>query len=107
MPISIYLGDLHDPFDAQATLHILSVYHESIVGNNGPLPEKVRETVIDGLLACGTRSPWKYEKTILRHSNSIANLDLLALKKTPKAKLCCLENWFCSKKLNNVGLKCH
>ena len=53
MPISIYLGDLRDPFDAQATLQILSVYHESIVGNNGPLPEKVRETVIDGLLACG------------------------------------------------------
>ena len=53
MPIQIYLGDLRDPFDAQATLHILSVYHESIVGNHGPLPEKVRETVIDGLLACG------------------------------------------------------
>lgn len=53
MPLSIYLGDLRDPFDARATLHILSVYHESIVGNNGPLPEKVRETVIDGLLACG------------------------------------------------------
>ena len=55
MPISIYLGDLRDPFDAQATLQILSVYHESIVGNNGPLPEEVRETVIDGLLACGNQ----------------------------------------------------
>ena len=53
MSIQIYLGDLRVPFDAQATIHILSVYHESIVGNNGPLPEKVRETVIDGLLACG------------------------------------------------------
>ena len=52
MPIEIYLADLRDPFDAQAVLKLLAVYHESLTGNNVPLPQCIRDTVIDGLLAC-------------------------------------------------------
>ena len=52
MPIHVYLADLRDLFDAKSMLQMLAVYHESLMGNHGPLPEKVRETVVAGLLAC-------------------------------------------------------
>ena len=52
MPIQIYLADILDPFDAQSMLQMLTVYHESLMGNHGPLPEQVRETVIAGLRDC-------------------------------------------------------
>ena len=53
MPIQIYLADLRDTFDAQSMLQMLAVYHESLMGNHGPLPEKVRDTVIGGLMTIG------------------------------------------------------
>lgn len=52
MSIQIYRADLRHAFDAKALLDILACYHESIMGNNSPLPDHVRETVVDGLLAC-------------------------------------------------------
>ena len=52
MPIQIYLADLRDEFDSKSMLHMLAVYHESLMGNHGPLPDQVRETVIAGLAAC-------------------------------------------------------
>lgn len=52
MPIQIYQADLRDPFDARGVLDILAIYHESLMGNNSPLPQEVRDTVIDGLLSC-------------------------------------------------------
>ncbi len=52
MTIKIYLADLQNPFDAQAMVQTLATYHESLMGSQAPLPERVRESVVQGLMAC-------------------------------------------------------
>ncbi len=48
-PCSVRLADLANPEDALAVLQLLEHYSEHPMGSGGPLPETVREKVIEGL----------------------------------------------------------